>query len=144
MRFHNVCTMVFKLGLDVLHGIPITSGTSYLGHKPRIIGILVFDHTNAHINDGFIHQELRTTHRTAIRILDGRWPKGFIAVFSSLRHFYLSTHIVPDASPRARHTPHRTSDATPSIRPSHGGKADRATDHAQNFDGSVPDSSWPP
>src|SRR6516164_5420348 len=60
--------------------------------------ILEFGHTNAHINDGFIHQELRTTHRTAIRIRDGRWPKRCIAVFSSLRHFFLSTHIVPYAS----------------------------------------------
>src|SRR6266702_2963582 len=96
-----------------------------------------------HTNDGFMHQELRTTNRTAIRRRDGRWPKGCIAVFSRLRHFFLSTHIVPYASPRARHTPHRPSDATPSTRPSHGGNADSATDRDRNFDGSVPDNSGP-
>src|SRR6266567_6395823 len=61
----------------------MTSGTSHLGHKPRIIGILEFGHAHAHSNDGFIHSERRTTYRTAIRILEGRWTKGFIEVFSS-------------------------------------------------------------
>src|SRR5439155_25135463 len=101
--------------------------------------MLEFGHTNAHINDGFMHQELRTTNRTAIRRRDGRRPKGFIAVFSRLRHFFLSTHIVPYASPRARHTPHRPSDATPSTRPSHVGNPDRASDCHRALDWRVPD-----
>ena len=57
--------------------------------------MLEFSHTYAHINDRFIHQQLRTTDWTAIRLLDGWRPKGFIARFSLLRRSCLSTPIVP-------------------------------------------------
>jgi hypothetical protein len=36
--------------------------------------MLELSHAHAHINDRFIHQQLRTTDRTAIRILDGWRP----------------------------------------------------------------------
>jgi hypothetical protein len=54
-----------------------------------------FGHANTHINDGFIDQEFRPTYRTAIQVLDGRWTKGLIEVFSNRRYFFLTTHIVP-------------------------------------------------
>ena len=55
--------------LDILHGIAITSGTSYLGHKSRIILILEFSHAYAHINDGLIDQQFRTTYWTEVELL---------------------------------------------------------------------------
>ncbi len=86
--------------LDVLHGIPITSRSPHLGHQPWRILILKFGHPNAHINDGFIHQQFRTTYRTAVRILDWRWAKGFIEVFSSLRRFVRPTQLAEDSGVR--------------------------------------------
>src|SRR5712691_4512552 len=99
----------------------MTSGTSTLGHQPRRICLWALGHAHAHLTEGFMHQARRATDRTALRRRDGRWTTGVIEIVLRLRRFGLPTPLVPCASPRARHPPHRPAEAPPSPPPSPGG-----------------------
>ena len=79
--------------IDVLHGLAITPWASNRGHKPLIVLLAEFGHANPRINNGFIHQQFRTAHGTAVQILFRRWPKGLVQPLLRGWLVFLATHI---------------------------------------------------